>query len=148
MMNRQENFEHCKHIAKTLKNYIDGKVYCCPHCGDIINVDDFEETEHENENGDNVYICPCCGEEIEEGEAEQLTLYDYFSDVYDIEYRIGSDKKYRSVRVMVACGGPNIYIDTGARCVSLYWWNDKAEYSLLADECEAIDNIFEDLFYC
>lgn len=44
-------------------------------------------------------------------EDECQSLYDYFDDVYDIEYRIDGEGNYKSVSLMIACGGPNIYVD-------------------------------------
>ena len=49
---------------------------------------------------------------------------------------------------MVACGGPNIYVDTGSKAVELYWWTDRASYSLLSETAEAITAEFEELYNC
>ena len=43
---------------------------------------------------------------------EQATFYDYFEDPLDYEYTIGADGSYLGVRVYVALGGPNVWIDT------------------------------------
>lgn len=48
-------------------------------------------------------------------------ILDYFSEIYNINYILDSDKKYIACRVMVACGGPNIYINTYDKEVELYW---------------------------
>ena len=147
--NYNENREHCKRIAEALELYADGNGYKCPHCGEVHEMTLYEANEHENEAGDICYTCPCCGWDIIENQLEAASIYDYFeSDIYDIEYRIGGDREYRSVRIMVACGGPNIYIDTQKKAVLLYWWNESAEYPLLSDTCEVIDEYFEDLFNC
>lgn len=145
---KRENTEHCKNIADGLEMYADGNAYKCPHCGEVHKMTAYEETEHENENGETCYTCPNCSEEIEENDLEAVSMWDYFNDIFDIEYRIGSDRQYRSVKVMVACGGPNIYIDTARKAVLLYWWTDYAEYPLTSSTCEAIDNYFEELFNC
>ena len=109
----KENREHCKNIADNLEMFAEGNAYKCPHCGEVHKMTAYEETEHENESGETCYTCPNCSEEIEESDLEAVSIYDYFTgDIYDIEYRIGSDRQYRSVSLMVACGGPNIYIDT------------------------------------
>ena len=57
------------------------------------------------------YIMPD-GEVIFEGDLEVATIGDYFDDFLDVDYIVGSDKKYKACRVLVAYGGPNIYIDT------------------------------------
>lgn len=144
----RENREHCKRIADNVELYASGDAYKCPHCGYVHDMGEYEENEHENENGELCYTCPNCGGEVEESELEAVSIYDYFDDVFDIEYRIGSDREYRSVSVMVACGGPNIYIDTRRKAVLLYWWTDFAEYPLSSSACDSIDCYFEELFNC
>ena len=140
-----ENFEHCKSIAERLEMYTNGNGYKCPHCDEVHDFPEYERTEHENEHGDILYICPACEEEIEEA----VSIWDYFqNDIYDIEYRIGSDKEYRSVRFMVACGGPNIYIDTKEKSVLLYWWNEYADYPISYEACNETDTYFEELYHC
>ncbi len=136
-----ENRERCKRIAEEVEAYAEGRVYKCPHCGEFYSIDDADETE-------DGHICPACGEEIEEGDAEQASLYDYFDDVYDIEYRISGRKEYRSVCIMISCGGPNIYIDTRTKQVELYWWGDRASYPIRYDTVDEIDNYFEDYYNC
>lgn len=144
-----ENWEYCKRIAEDLEAYTDGSSYKCPHCGEVHQMTAYEETEHENESGETCYTCPNCGGDIEESDLEAVSIYDYFTcDLYDIEYRIGIDRQYRSVSAMVACGGPNIYIDTAAKAVILYWGTDSEEYPLNYSTCEAVDQYFEELFNC
>ena len=126
------NREHCKRIAEELEEYVSGEIYRCPECGERCNVE-----EAENENGDTVYKCSCgC---VTEYEPEQLGLYDWAEDILDIEYRVGSDKELRSVRIMVACGGPNIYVDTATKSVELYWWGDRASYFISYNAAAELD---------
>lgn len=144
----RENQEHCKRIAEDLEAYAAGNVYRCPECGREHTWDQIEASEHEDECGWAVYTCPDCGEENREDAWEQLSLYDYFSDCLDIEYRCGSDREYRSAQIMVACGGPNIYIDTAEKAVLLYWWTDRARYYLSSDACEAVDDWAREYWEC
>jgi predicted RNA-binding Zn-ribbon protein involved in translation (DUF1610 family) len=136
----RDNREYCKSIANDLEAYANGKVYRCPECNEIIEVPN-------NWSGEK-YKCQDCGTVSTEYDLEPLSLWDYFDDVYDIEYRIGSDKQLRSVQVMVACGGPNIYIDTASKAVELYWWGEHASYPISPDVCEEIDNYFEEIYNC
>lgn len=137
----RENHEHCKHIAQDIERIASGGIYTCPECGKMVTM-----TETEDADGFTVYQLSC-GHTVEY-EPDSVTFYEYFSDVYDIEYRIGSDREYRSVKLMVACGGPNIYIDTARRAVLLYWWMDYAEYPISSDACDEIDNVFSEIFEC
>lgn len=135
-----ENREICKRIAEDIDAYAEGRVYRCPECGETITTP--EEWSREK------YKCPCCKTVLEERDMEPLSMWDYFDDVFDIEYTVGSRKEYRGVRVMVACGGPNIYINTMTKNVELYWWTDSAHYPLSYDAVEAIDEYFCEVFEC
>jgi hypothetical protein len=135
-----DNWRHCRRIANDLEDYYNGSVRVCPGCGEI-HCRDWDDV------GD-VFKCPRCGAVTDTDEWEQQSLWDYFNDCYDIEYRIGSDKQLRSVQIMVTCGGPNIYIDTASRQVELYWWGDRASYAIDSDICNDIDSIFEELYRC
>lgn len=137
----RENREHCKRIAEELEEYTEGQVYRCTECGSICTAE-----EDEDEDGFTVYktSCGCCLEY----EPEQLSVLDFIQDAYDIEYRVGSDREYRSVKIMVACGGPNIYIDTARRLVTLHWWTDYAEYPISSTACDALDEYMEECWGC
>ena len=137
-----ENREHCKAIAERLEAIADGRMYKCPNCGEYVE--------------DNTLFCGC-GEQVdligdEENDVEpweNVSFWNYFEGgIYDIEYRLNAEREYKSVRIMVACGGPNIFIDTAARAVQLYWWTDRAEYPIDPDVCNVIDEYFEELFQC
>lgn len=80
---------------------------------------------------------------------EQVGVFDYFSDCFDVEYRVSSPHDDpRSVCIMVACGGPNIYVDTSSQTVELYWWGDRASYPISHDAAEEIDSCFSELWHC
>ena len=110
----RENRERCRRVAEELEAAVRGGKEC-PHCGAIVDADDVEEVEREDEDGDVVpfYHCPACGEETPD-EFEDYTIYDYLTDIYDTEYNIDGRGDYRSVRYMVAAGGPN-YVDRHGR---------------------------------
>lgn len=144
----RENREYCRRIAEEVEIYASGSAYKCPHCGDVHIFEDYEETEHETDDGYTAYDCPHCGEEIEESDLEAVGLYDYFADCLDIEYRCCGLREYRSVRVMVTCGGPNIYIDTQSKAVELYWWGDRASYPIAYDAVDALDEWAAEYWAC
>ena len=135
----KENWEHCRRIAEELEAYTAGQVYRCPECGHTIRTPD--------DVGDK-YRCPDCGQVHDVDDLESLGIWDYMKDILDIEYRCGSDREYRSVQIMVACGGPNIYIDTASKAVELYWWSDKAKYWLNDDAVAAVDEWAEEYWRC
>ncbi len=137
-----DNRAHCKSIADALEAIVDGKLYRCPECGELIRT----WKERDGEDGYPVYETECSCKASSEPEPE--TMLDYFSDAFDIEYRIGSDRNFRSVCLLVACGGPNIYVDTCAKEVQLYWWSDRASYPISTEAADAINEDFEMLYNC
>ena len=148
MMNN-ENMERCKAIAENLEKVASSDYFMYDGGLYPIDTEEFSEVKgchYDEENG--VYIMPD-GEEVCEGDVYPVCLFDYLGDnVYDIEYTIGSDKEYRSVRIMIACGGPNIYINTHSGDVELYWWNERASYPMSSDVVNMIDSTYEELFAC
>lgn len=79
-------------------------------------------------------------------EDECQSLYDYFNDVYDIEYRIDGEGNYKSVKLMIAGGGPNIYVDTADAYVKLYWGSTYEQAPISYTVSDEIDNIFEEMY--
>lgn len=134
-----QNYETCKTIANEIEAFTERKMYRCPLCRTTFKWDDdcFNVETAE-------YSCKSCNEVLDESDLEALNVYDYLSDCcYDVEYRIDGNGNFKSVEIMVAAGGPNIYVDTGYRKVKLYWWNQRAEYPLSSDACNEIDSFFE-----
>ena len=79
-----------------------------------------------------------CGMDHEEHGCEpndQISGFDYLSDMLDIEYTISSDGNFLGARILVAFGGPNIWIDTRHERIEGYWWGDSA----FADFTDAMD---------
>ena len=76
-----------------------------------------------------------------------VSAYDYLQDALNIEYVIGSDKRYLGARVLVAFGGPNIWINTRTKQVEGYWWGESAVVSYNTDEMD-LDSALEDLYNC
>lgn len=138
----QENLSYCRNIRNELEKYYHGSIYKCPECGEIICIPDIDDLE-EGDAGIKL-TCGCIVDDI--NELEQLSLYDYFSDVFDIVYYIDTDKEVIGVRIMVACGGPNIYIDTYRKTVELYWWTEYAATDLRSDLCEEITSQFAEVY--
>ena len=120
-----------------------GKAYKCPECGELVGIENLVYDEDAQ-----TYTCTQCGETFDECDLEPVYMLDYFDDVLDIEYRIGSDREFLSVRLLVAYGGPNIYVDTWSQQVELYWWTDRASFPLSSEVCDQINTDFEELFNC
>lgn len=84
--------------------------------------------------------------EITDEDGETLSLYDYFSDVLDMEYIINSDLSYRAVKVYITLGGPTVWIDTYNGTIELRWANESATYYLTSDTVNEIDEIWEEYY--
>ena len=141
-------------IVETMKKYASGEYFL--HNGELFPVDKDEFckkdgcTIRQEKVFDEIhmfYIMPD-GEAIFEGDIEVADIGDYFDDFYDIDYVIGGDKHYKACRVLVAFGGPNIYIDTWKKEVQLFWWSDAAIADIPDDLCVAIDDFFETIYNC
>lgn len=132
-MNKHD--QHCKAIADRLEAIADGRMYKCPECGEYVE--------------DNNLFCECGNQvDLVSGEWEQVSFYDYFENALDIDYITNSEKEYKACRIMVAFGGPNIYVNTWERKVELYWWNESDSFYLSSDACDAIDQWAEEYFAC
>ena len=79
-------------------------------------------------------------------EDEPLSAFDYLQDALDIEYIVNSKKEYLGARVLVAFGGPNIWINTRTKTVEGYWWGDSATASF--QDNIGLDEALEELFSC
>jgi hypothetical protein len=69
--------------------------------------------------------CKHIADQITAGEED---AHDWMEDVYDIEWITYQDKSYKGARLMVAGGGPNIWVNLKSNIVQGYWWGDYFEY--------------------
>ncbi len=136
-----ENREYCKRVAQEVELYASGDGYRCPKCGEVITFDNDQYNEDEAR-----YTCQECGEEFDESDLEAVSLYDYFADVLDYDFRVNSQKELTGVRVWVTLGGPNVWIDTEDREVKLAWGSDREAYALDWDVCGEIEEYFQEVF--
>jgi|TARA_R100001086_G_scaffold33229_1_gene15073 hypothetical protein len=71
---------------------------------------------------------------------------DWMEDVLDIQYIINQDKTYRGARILVAFGGPNIWVNTQSGQVEGYWWGDNA-FAGFIDNI-GLDDFLEEMYSC
>jgi len=67
-------------------------------------------------------------------------------EAYDIKYTIDGDGNYRGVRIMLAGGGPNVYLDTNHKEIQGYWGGDFCK--LIISDFEYIDDYWEEQYRC
>ena len=157
MYNKEHN-AHCESIAKELTkiangDYItfDGGDWYEPELDDNgveYAVDSSEPKTYYTEQG--TELITINGETIETTEVcfYPVSMWDYFDDFLDIDYICNYQKEYKACRIMIAWGGPNIYVNTWDAQVELYWWNESGNAYLTRDVCDQIDEFAEELFNC
>ena len=117
----EENREYCKRVADELEAYAAGRMWRDVETG--------EEKEMDPETVSDDF--------------EQLSIYDYLADVLDYEITIDSRLEYKSAKIWVTLGGPNVWIDTAEKAVKLAWGTDREEYPLDWDVSAHLDEVLE-----
>ena len=79
----------------------------------------------------------------EDEEPRQETAHDWMEGTYDIRYLVDREKRYLGAEIMVAGGGPTIWVDTWTNEVKGYWGTDRVNIMFadnlgLDDYCEEI----------
>ena len=77
----------------------------------------------------------------ETGEKRQETASDWMEDVYDIRYIVDREKRYFSAELLVAGGGPTVWVSLNEMEVQGYWGGDRVNVPFadnlgLDDYCE------------
>lgn len=122
----EENREYCKRIADELEAYAAGRMWRDVETGEEKEMD-FDAASDDD---------------------EQLSVSDYLADALDYEITIDSQMEYKSAKIWVTLGGPNVWIDTADKAVKLAWGTERAEYALGWDTCDEIDEYMQDLYTC
>src|SRR5690606_17547859 len=55
---------------------------------------------------------------------------DYLTDALDIEYRVGSDGRFKSGKILITFGGPNAWIDTDTGELIVAWYSEPVRRKL------------------
>lgn len=153
MTQEKRHDEHCKAIVEELEKLTDGG-YCLID-GELaeIKTDDYACDYAEVDGtyyADGISSVSLGGEEIptEDAALDEATLIDWLGDsMYNIDWVLDYNKEYEACRIMIACGGPNIYINTWDKCVELYWWTESGKAWLPSEVCDYIDDYMKELFY-
>ena len=87
---------------------------------------------------------PVMRKDPETGEKRQETASDWMEGTYDIRYYVDREKRYLGAEIMVAGGGPTIWVNTYTREVEGYWGGDKVREPFI-DEL-GLDDYCEELY--
>ena len=86
-------------------------------------------------------MCKSIADEISDENNTMKQLEAFMDGVYDIRYYVDREKRYLGAELMVAGGGPNIWVNTYTKQVEGYWGGDKVLEPFidnlgLDDDCE------------
>ena len=84
---------------------------------------------------------------VDDLNADPVTgIFSTFYEVYNTKYIIGDDGTYHDVMIMLAGGGPTIWLDTWAAEIQGSWGSDK--YTKYIYDYEYINDHFEEQYGC
>ena len=73
-------------------------------------------------------MCKNIAEDITAGKQDPAI---WMHDVYDVEWITFNDHNYKAARLMVAGGGPNIWVNLQTNTVDGYWGCDKVNHGFI-----------------
>ena len=87
---------------------------------------------------------PCMVTDEETGKIREQDAHEWMEDVYDIEWITYQDKTYKAARLLVAGGGPNIWVNLQDMNVEGYWGSDRVIEPFI-DEI-GLDDYLEEIY--
>ena len=96
-------------------------------------------------------MCKNIAEEITDGlkvddTSGQETVSQWMEGVYDIRYIVDREKRYLGCELMVAGGGPTIWVNTYTQQVEGYWGGDRVTWAF-QDNLD-LDDYCEEMYSC
>ena len=94
-------------------------------------------------------IAESISDELKKADKETIGVCpasDFMEDVYDIEWITYQDKSYKGARLLVAGGGPNIWVNLQTNIVQGYWWGDYFEYGFVDNI--GLNDYLEEIYVC
>ena len=86
-------------------------------------------------------------DEQEDGSVEQHGgASEWMEDVYDIRYIVDRDKRYMGAELMVAGGGPTIWVNLYTNEVEGYWGGDRVTAPFIDNR--GLDDYCEEMYDC
>ena len=80
----------------------------------------------------------------ETGEKRTETASDWMGGVYDIRYIVDREKRYYSAELLVAGGGPTVWVNLNTKEVEGYWGGDRVTEPFIDNI--GLDDYLEDLY--
>ncbi len=91
-------------------------------------------------------MCKNIAEKITAGktrEGKNIYMQDFMEGVYDIEWITHNDHTYKAARLLVAGGGPTIWVNLHTDTVDGYWWGDHCKHNFVDNI--GLDDYLEEL---
>ena len=82
----------------------------------------------------------------ETGEKRTETAHDWMEGVYDIRYIVDREKRYFSAELLVAGGGPTVWVSLNEMEVQGYWGGDRVNVPF--SDNLGLDDYLEEMYAC
>ena len=86
------------------------------------------------------------GKEIKTKEGDDFTVDLWMEGVYNIEWITHQDHTYKAARLLVAGGGPTVWVNLQDKTVDGYWGGDKCIHGFIDNI--GLDDYLEELHAC
>jgi len=116
------------------------------HIGTMIKAgEDLEKLKKKSETCEEQLrrMCKEIAEEISDENNTMKQLEAFMEGVYDIEWVTFQDGSYKAARLLVAGGGPSIWVNLQTKTVDGYWWNDTCKVPF--EDNLGLDDYLEEL---
>ena len=77
---------------------------------------------------------------------KEITASEWMQDVYDIRYIVDREKRYMGAELMVAGGGPTIWVNLYTKEVEGYWGSDRVQWAF--QDNLGLDEYCEEMYGC
>ena len=88
--------------------------------------------------------CKSIAEDISNGDGTSAS--EFMDSTYDIRYIVDREKRYMAAELLVAGGGPTIWVNLNTGYVEGYWGGDKVEHPFTDNL--GLDDYCEEMYGC
>lgn len=139
------NQERCEWYAEMLEDAAFGRLYKCPECGEWVT---YVEVTNKDADGDDVTLYRMSDGHTSDDKPEEITIYDWISEmVFDWEFVIGRDMRYKYAVLTIAYGGPTVEVDTFHSTVTLHFGIESVVCGYNPRIALILNDHFEELWY-
>ena len=89
-------------------------------------------------------MCKSIAEDLSNGDGTSAS--EFMDSTYDIRYIVDREKRYMAAELLVAGGGPTIWVNLNTGYVEGYWGGDKVEHPFTDNL--GLDDYCEEMYGC